>query len=116
MFPRSVPVPPVARTPILRILTPRPVNPTAEEIAGYGPSPEKPQEDFEVVFAAKAFPATAVMSLFAHEGLGCDVASAGELHLALRAGFDPAQHGDELNEQTAKQSKRWSGGRRLHRV
>jgi len=48
------------------------------------------QEDFQVTFAAKAFPCTAVMALFADEGLGCDVASAGELHLALRAGFDPA--------------------------
>jgi diaminopimelate decarboxylase len=47
-------------------------------------------EDFQVTFAAKAFPCTAVMELFAQEGLGCDVASAGELHLALRAGFDPA--------------------------
>jgi 16S rRNA (cytosine1402-N4)-methyltransferase len=33
MFPRSVPVPPVSRTPVLRILTPRPVNPSATEIA-----------------------------------------------------------------------------------
>ncbi|MDQ6907125.1 MAG: 16S rRNA (cytosine(1402)-N(4))-methyltransferase RsmH [Chloroflexota bacterium] len=33
MLPRSVPVQPVARTPILRILTPRPVVPDAEEIA-----------------------------------------------------------------------------------
>ncbi len=59
------------------------------------------QEDFEVVFAAKAFPATAVMSLFAHEGLGCDVASAGELHLALRAGFEPAKlvlHGNARDD------------------
>ena len=48
-------------------------------------------EDFEVVFASKAFPGTAVMALFAQEGLGCDVASAGELHLALRAGFAPAR-------------------------
>ncbi len=58
-------------------------------------------EDFEVVFASKAFPATAVMSLFAQEGLGCDVASAGELHLALRAGFDPARlvmHGNARDE------------------
>jgi diaminopimelate decarboxylase len=31
------------------------------------------------------------MALFAQEGLGCDVASAGELHLALRAGFDPSR-------------------------
>jgi diaminopimelate decarboxylase len=59
------------------------------------------QEDFEVVFAAKAFPATAVMSLFAQEGLGCDVASAGELHLALRAGFEPAKlvlHGNARDD------------------
>lgn len=33
MLPRSVPVQPAARTPSLRILTPRPVVPTAEEIA-----------------------------------------------------------------------------------
>jgi diaminopimelate decarboxylase len=47
-------------------------------------------EDFGVVFASKAFPCTAVLSLFAEEGLWCDVASGGELHLALNAGF-PAQ-------------------------
>jgi diaminopimelate decarboxylase len=45
----------------------------------------------EVVFASKAFPSTAVLRLFAEEGLGCDVASGGELHLALRAGFDPTK-------------------------
>jgi diaminopimelate decarboxylase len=44
-------------------------------------------EDFHVVFASKAFPCTAVLSLFAQEGLWCDVASGGELHLALNAGF-----------------------------
>jgi len=41
------------------------------------------------VYASKAFPCTAVLELFAAEGLGCDVASGGELHLALRAGFEP---------------------------
>lgn len=46
-------------------------------------------EDFAVLFASKAFPCTAVMSLFAQEGLWCDVASEGELHLALAAGFAP---------------------------
>src|SRR5271155_148530 len=46
--------------------------------------------DFHVVFASKAFPCTAVLSLFAEEGLWCDVASGGELHLALNAGF-PAE-------------------------
>src|SRR5881628_3122078 len=48
-------------------------------------------ERFDVLFATKAFPCTAVMRVLREEGLGCDVASAGELHLALRAGFDPAR-------------------------
>jgi diaminopimelate decarboxylase len=46
-------------------------------------------QDFQVVFASKAFPCSAVLSLFAQEGLWCDVASDGELHLALNAGFPP---------------------------
>jgi diaminopimelate decarboxylase len=45
--------------------------------------------DSSVVFASKAFPAPPILRILAEEGLGCDVASAGELHLALRAGFDP---------------------------
>ncbi len=45
--------------------------------------------DLHVVFASKAFPCTAVLALFAQEGLWCDVASGGELHLALNAGFAP---------------------------
>ncbi|HWF33560.1 MAG TPA: diaminopimelate decarboxylase [Solirubrobacteraceae bacterium] len=57
--------------------------------------------DFNVVFASKAFPCTAVLALFAHEGLWCDVASGGELHLALNAGF-PAErlvlHGNAKSE------------------
>jgi diaminopimelate decarboxylase len=55
----------------------------------------------EVVFASKAFPCTAVLRVFAEEGLGCDVASGGELHLALRAGFDPARlylHGNAKSQ------------------
>jgi diaminopimelate decarboxylase len=40
-----------------------------------------------VVFASKALPCTAVLRVFAEEGLWCDVASAGELQLALNAGF-----------------------------
>ena len=43
--------------------------------------------DLQVVFASKAFPCTAVLALFEQEGLLCDVASGGELHLALAAGF-----------------------------
>jgi diaminopimelate decarboxylase len=45
--------------------------------------------DVAVVFASKACPCTEVLRTFAHEGLWCDVASAGELHLALGAGFEP---------------------------
>src|SRR5436309_15186423 len=40
----------------------------------------------EVLFASKAFPCTAVNRVLAEEGLGCDVASAGELHRALQGG------------------------------
>ena len=46
-------------------------------------------DDFAVLFASKAFPCTAVYRVLAEEGLGCDVASGGELALALRGGFDP---------------------------
>jgi len=58
-------------------------------------------EDFHVVFASKAFPCTAVLSLFAREGLWCDVASGGELALALNAGFAPERivlHGNAKSE------------------
>jgi diaminopimelate decarboxylase len=44
---------------------------------------------FEVVYASKAFPCTAAYRLLAGEGLACDVASGGELFLALRGGFAP---------------------------
>jgi diaminopimelate decarboxylase len=56
----------------------------------------------EVIFASKACPVTAVLRVFAEEGLGCDVASGGELHLALRAGFAPARiylHGNAKAEE-----------------
>jgi diaminopimelate decarboxylase len=55
----------------------------------------------DVVYASKAFPATAVLRVFAEEGLGCDVASGGELHLALRAGFHPTRlylHGNAKSD------------------
>jgi diaminopimelate decarboxylase len=47
------------------------------------------RERFEVIYAGKAFPATAAFRLFAEEGLSADVASGGELHHALAAGVDP---------------------------
>jgi len=56
----------------------------------------------DVLFASKAFPCTAVARVLAEEDLGCDVASGGELHLALRGGFDPARiylHGNAKSEE-----------------
>ncbi|MBX5440370.1 MAG: diaminopimelate decarboxylase [Solirubrobacteraceae bacterium] len=47
--------------------------------------------DVDLLFASKAFPCTAVLRVFAEEGLGCDVASGGELALALAAGVDPGR-------------------------
>jgi diaminopimelate decarboxylase len=58
--------------------------------------------DFEILFASKAFPCTAAYRLFAEEGLSVDVASGGELHMALRGGFDPARihmHGNNKSDE-----------------
>ncbi len=62
---------------------------------------EHARAELAVVYASKAFPCTAVLKLFAEEGLWCDVASGGELHLALGAGFDPRRlvvHGNAKSE------------------
>lgn len=45
-------------------------------------------ERFEIIYASKACPCTAVLRLLADEGLSVDVASGGELHLALAGGFE----------------------------
>ncbi len=58
-------------------------------------------DDFEVLYASKAAPITAIDRLLAELGLSVDVASGGELHMALRAGFDPARiymHGNNKTE------------------
>jgi diaminopimelate decarboxylase len=63
---------------------------------------ERRGADYEVLFASKAFPCTAAYRLFAEEGLSVDVASGGELHTALRAGFDPARihmHGNNKSDE-----------------
>jgi diaminopimelate decarboxylase len=67
-------------------------------------------ERFEVIYASKAAPITAIYRLMNEEGLAADVASGGELHLALAAGYDPARiymHGNnksqaELDDAVAK--------------
>jgi diaminopimelate decarboxylase len=56
----------------------------------------------DVHFASKALPCAPVTRLLAEEGLGCDVASAGELAIALAAGFDPAHvllHGNAKSDR-----------------
>jgi diaminopimelate decarboxylase len=58
-------------------------------------------EDFEVLYASKAAPITAVCRVCAEEGLSVDVASGGELQMALQAGFDPGRmylHGNNKSE------------------
>src|SRR3954469_10819954 len=58
-------------------------------------------EHFEVIYASKAFPTTAAYRLFAEEGISCDCASGGELHLALKGGFAPERiylHGNNKTE------------------
>jgi diaminopimelate decarboxylase len=58
-------------------------------------------ERFEVIYAGKAFPSAAVFRLFADAGLSADVASGGELHLALAGGFHPARlymHGNNKTQ------------------
>ena len=57
--------------------------------------------DCELLFASKAFPCTAVYRVLAEEGIGCDVASGGELVSALRGGFAPERlvlHGNAKSE------------------
>ncbi|HEY6888992.1 MAG TPA: diaminopimelate decarboxylase [Solirubrobacter sp.] len=55
-----------------------------------------------VVFASKAFPATAVQRVMVEEGLGLDVAGGGEIVTALKAGVDPAlivHHGNAKGDE-----------------
>jgi len=56
--------------------------------------------DYDVYYAGKAFLCTTVARWVAEEGLSLDVASDGELTVALRAGFDPARIGYHGNNKT----------------
>jgi len=58
-------------------------------------------DEFEVLFASKALPVTAAYRLFAEEGLSVDVASGGELTMALAAGYAPERiymHGNNKTD------------------
>jgi diaminopimelate decarboxylase len=68
-----------------------------------------PSGELHVLFASKAFPCTAVLRTLAHEGLWCDVASGGEMHLALQAGFAPERlvlHGNAKSEAELRMALR----------
>jgi diaminopimelate decarboxylase len=57
--------------------------------------------DAMVAYGTKAFPNAALLRLFASEGFGADVASLGELQLALRAGVPPERlvvHGNNKGD------------------
>ena len=58
-------------------------------------------DEFEVLYASKALPVTAAYRLFAEEGLSVDVASGGELTMALAAGYEPSRiymHGNNKTD------------------
>jgi diaminopimelate decarboxylase len=62
---------------------------------------EQREVEFEVVYASKAAPFTAAYRVLAEEGLSVDVASGGELRMALEAGFDPDRihvHGNNKSD------------------
>jgi diaminopimelate decarboxylase len=61
---------------------------------------------YEVFYAGKAFLCTTVARWVAEEGLSLDVCSAGELTVALRAGFDPGRIGYHGNNKTTDELRR----------
>jgi diaminopimelate decarboxylase len=66
-------------------------------------------EDFEVIYASKAAPCVAICRVLREEGLGIDVASGGELEVALRAGFDASRiylHGNNKSEADLRRAIR----------
>jgi diaminopimelate decarboxylase len=67
--------------------------------------------DSEVLYASKAAPLTAIYRICRDEGLSVDVASGGELHMALAAGFDPERiylHGN--NKSAAELQMAFAAG------
>jgi diaminopimelate decarboxylase len=67
-----------------------------------------------VAYAGKAFLCTAMVQLVAEEGLHLDVATGGELHVALRADFPPARivfHGNNKSDDELRAALRARVGR-----
>lgn len=66
-------------------------------------------DDFEIVYASKAFTCLAMCQLLAEEGLSLDVASGGELYTALKAWFPPENiymHGNANNNEELQRGVR----------
>lgn len=62
-------------------------------------------DDFEVIYASKAFTCVAMCQLVNQESLSLDVASGGELYTALKAGFPPEKiylHGNANSHDELK--------------
>jgi diaminopimelate decarboxylase len=67
-----------------------------------------------VIYAAKAWPTTAILQVVAAEGLLVDVASGGELHTALAAGVDPSRivlHGNNKSVEELERALEVGVGR-----
>ncbi|MFM8303824.1 MAG: diaminopimelate decarboxylase [Actinomycetota bacterium] len=67
-----------------------------------------------VIYAGKAFLCTAMVRLVAEEGLHLDVATGGELHVALHAGFPAARivfHGNNKSDDELRTALRAGVGR-----
>ena len=63
---------------------------------------EERTDAFDVIYASKSLPVTAAYRVMREEGLSVDVASGGELRMALAAGYDPARihlHGNNKSEE-----------------
>lgn len=56
----------------------------------------------DILYSAKAFSSPAFLRVIAEEGLGIDVVSAGEMHLALRAGY-PTERIDFLGNNKSRE-------------
>jgi diaminopimelate decarboxylase len=60
-------------------------------------------DDFEIIYASKAFNTIAMFQLVAEEGLSLDVAGGGEHHTAVAAGFPPERIFYHGNNKTPKE-------------
>lgn len=85
-----------------------------ESCRGYREAFSARTDDFDVIYASKAFSCIALCQLIGQEGLSLDVASGGELHTALRAWFPPENiylHGNANSREELERAIRNEVGR-----